>query len=97
MQACKGMITCLMQEAGEAEGAAAAAAGGASRRFSKTPDFLRAGELYPYQLEGLNWLFHAWVNRSNVILADEMGLGKTIMAISLLAAMRYALSHLETL
>ncbi|KAK9818901.1 hypothetical protein WJX74_010226 [Apatococcus lobatus] len=76
------------QEAGKAEGLAAAAAGGVSRRFSKTPDFLKAGELYPYQLEGLNWLFHAWVISSNVILADEMGLGKTIMAISLLAAMR---------
>ena len=31
--------------------------------------------LYPYQLEGLNWLRYAWHARRNVILADEMGLG----------------------
>ena len=36
------------------------------------------GSLHPYQLEGLNWLFHKWCAREAVILADEMGLGKTV-------------------
>ena len=35
-------------------------------------------QLHDYQLEGMNWLRHAWYNTTNVILADEMGLGKTI-------------------
>ena len=49
------------------------------RKFTATPEFLRGGgELHPYQLEGLNWLFHKWSTRENVILGDEMGLGKTV-------------------
>jgi hypothetical protein len=42
--------------------------------FKKTPPKLD-GELFPYQLEGLNWLLFAWSKGNNVILADEMGLG----------------------
>lgn len=34
--------------------------------------------LRDYQLDGLNWLVHAWCKENSVILADEMGLGKTI-------------------
>lgn len=41
-------------------------------------------ELFPYQLEGMNWLRHRWYNNTNCILADEMGLGKTVQAISFL-------------
>ena len=26
-----------------------------AREFKETPDFLKGGTLYPYQLEGLNW------------------------------------------
>ena len=45
--------------------------------------------MYPYQLEGLNWLYFAWEQRKHVILADEMGLGKTIQSIAFLAALKY--------
>ena len=48
------------------------------------------GELHPYQLEGLNWLLHAWAQNLHVVLADEMGLGKTIQTIAYLAALTYA-------
>jgi SNF2 family DNA or RNA helicase len=33
---------------------------------------LQGGELHPYQLEGLNWLYHKWASGDNVILADEV-------------------------
>jgi chromodomain-helicase-DNA-binding protein 4 len=45
------------------------------------------GELHPYQLEGLNWLYHKAQVKDHVILADEMGLGKTIQAIAYLGAL----------
>ena len=59
------------------------------RTFAETPSFLKGGSLHPYQLEGLNWVLHAWQQQQNVILADEMGLGKTIQAIGFLAALAY--------
>lgn len=34
------------------------------------------GELYQYQMEGLNWLRFSHHEGKNVILADEMGLGR---------------------
>ncbi|KAL4421743.1 hypothetical protein ABPG77_002359 [Micractinium sp. CCAP 211/92] len=72
----------------EASAELAAASPGASvqRRFAASPGFLR-GELHPYQLEGLNWLYQGWETHTNLILADEMGLGKTIQAIAFLAAL----------
>ncbi|KAK9805875.1 hypothetical protein WJX73_000130 [Symbiochloris irregularis] len=57
------------------------------RTFLETPSFLAGGALHSYQLEGLNWLLHAWEQHQNVILADEMGLGKTIQTIGLLATL----------
>ncbi|XP_066973477.1 chromodomain-helicase-DNA-binding protein 1 isoform X4 [Macrobrachium rosenbergii] len=53
------------------------------------PDFL-AGDnkeltLRDYQMDGVNWLIHAWCKHNSSILADEMGLGKTIQAISFLS------------
>ncbi|ESO88865.1 hypothetical protein LOTGIDRAFT_165279, partial [Lottia gigantea] len=42
---------------------------------------LTGGNIYPYQLEGLNWLRYSWSNSTDTILADEMGLGKTIQTI----------------
>lgn len=60
------------------------------RKFSTSPVFLHGGELHPYQLEGLNWLYNAWEQHKHVILADEMGLGKTIQTIAFLAALKYA-------
>uniref|UniRef100_A0A158P933 Chromodomain-helicase-DNA-binding protein 1 n=1 Tax=Angiostrongylus cantonensis TaxID=6313 RepID=A0A158P933_ANGCA len=43
--------------------------------------------LRDYQLEGLNWMLHAWCKHNSCILADEMGLGKTIQAIAFLATL----------
>ncbi|KAL3289544.1 hypothetical protein HHI36_022961 [Cryptolaemus montrouzieri] len=40
--------------------------------------------LRDYQMDGLNWMIHAWTKENSVILADEMGLGKTIQTICFL-------------
>ncbi|CAI4225227.1 unnamed protein product [Auanema sp. JU1783] len=65
-------------------------------KLEKTPDFLREGgegnygrDLRDYQLEGLNWMLHAWCKNNSCILADEMGLGKTIQSISFLSALTH--------
>ncbi|KAK9890213.1 hypothetical protein WA026_010322 [Henosepilachna vigintioctopunctata] len=50
-------------------------------------------ELRDYQMDGLNWLIHAWTKENSVILADEMGLGKTIQTICFL----YYLFHTHQL
>lgn len=44
-------------------------------------------QLRDYQLNGVNWLMHAWSKYNSSILADEMGLGKTIQTISFLQVM----------
>ncbi|CAD5210016.1 unnamed protein product [Bursaphelenchus xylophilus] len=44
-------------------------------------------ELRDYQLQGLNWLLHAWSKGNSCILADEMGLGKTIQSISFISSL----------
>ncbi|KAL8654053.1 MAG: hypothetical protein Q9226_003578 [Calogaya cf. arnoldii] len=49
---------------------------------------LVGGQLMPYQLEGLNWLYYQWHRQQNAILADEMGLGKTIQVIGFLLALK---------
>ena len=53
------------------------------------PSYIGVGpdnlELRNYQLDGVNWIVHAWTKENSVILADEMGLGKTIQAISFLS------------
>ncbi|EFA77354.1 chromo domain-containing protein [Heterostelium album PN500] len=54
-------------------------------KFEEQPDWINAGKLRDYQMEGLNWLVHSWKNNTNVILADEMGLGKTIQTISFIS------------
>lgn len=78
-------------DATAATAAAAAGAGGergqGTRKWDATPEFVSGGELHPYQLEGLNWLYHKHQVKDNVILADEMGLGKTIQAIAYLGAL----------
>lgn len=56
------------------------------RALLTQPDFLRAGQLRDYQLEGLNWLIYSWMQNNNCILADEMGLGKTIQCVSFIGA-----------
>ncbi|KAJ2829795.1 hypothetical protein GGI24_002060, partial [Coemansia furcata] len=52
--------------------------------YQQQPDFIRGGTLYPYQMEGANWLWHKWNLGQSVVLADEMGLGKTVQVISFL-------------
>ena len=56
-------------------------------RLIVQPDYIKA-RLYPYQLEGLNWLIKLYENGINGILADEMGLGKTLQTVSFLAFLR---------
>lgn len=52
--------------------------------FNKTPEYIVAGAMRDYQLQGLNWLISLYENGINGILADEMGLGKTLQSIALL-------------
>lgn len=47
---------------------------------------LFTGKLYPYQMDGWQWLTYIWREQLGAILADEMGLGKTIQIIALLAS-----------
>jgi hypothetical protein len=54
----------------------AALRGAGARKFESSPGFVAGGQLHPYQLEGLNWLYHSRQTHTNVILADEMGLGE---------------------
>lgn len=61
--------------------------GAGTRKFESTPDFVQGGSLHPYQLEGLNWLYHKAQSKHNAILADEMGLGKTIQTIAFMGAL----------
>ncbi|MCJ1466789.1 hypothetical protein MMC07_005409 [Pseudocyphellaria aurata] len=56
--------------------------------IDKQPEYLTGGELYPYQMEGMNWLYYQWHRQQNAILADEMGLGKTIQIIGFLATLQ---------
>jgi superfamily II DNA or RNA helicase len=43
------------------------------------------GTLYPYQQEGLNWLYFLYQSGFSGLLADEMGLGKTVQILALLS------------
>jgi superfamily II DNA or RNA helicase len=52
--------------------------------MSTTKDF--KGELFPFQKEGLDWLYFHYNNRFAALLADEMGLGKTVQTIAFMGA-----------
>lgn len=56
----------------------------AMRSLEEQPEWLRAGTLRDYQLDGLNWMIFTWSRNHNAILADEMGLGKTIQCVSMI-------------
>lgn len=45
----------------------------AMRSLEKQPEWLKAGQLRDYQLDGLNWMVYSWAKGNNCILADEMG------------------------
>ncbi|XP_064620008.1 chromodomain-helicase-DNA-binding protein 1-like isoform X2 [Lineus longissimus] len=57
------------------------------QRLNDQPEYVGSETLIlrDYQLNGLNWLAHAWCKSNSVILADEMGLGKTIQTIAFLS------------
>lgn len=57
--------------------------------LTEQPKELKGGELFPHQLEALNWLRKCWLKSKNVILADEMGLGKTISAAAFLSSLYF--------
>jgi hypothetical protein len=60
-----------------AAAAAAAAAmatgerGSGARKFEATPEFVAGGPLHPYQLEGLNWLYHKAQVRDEGLCCDQ--------------------------
>ncbi|KAJ2728737.1 hypothetical protein IW152_005873 [Coemansia sp. BCRC 34962] len=56
----------------------------ATAEFKQQPEFICGGTLYPYQLEGANWMWQKWTKQQSFVLADEMGLGKTVQVISFL-------------
>ena len=58
----------------------------AMRSLIEQPEWLKAGTLRDYQLDGLNWLVYSWAKGNNSILADEMGLGKTVQCVSMIGA-----------
>ncbi|KAK9858952.1 SNF2-related protein [Penicillium brevicompactum] len=51
------------------------------------PKMLVDVELMDYQLDGVNWLYYMFWQKTNAILADDMGLGKTLQIIGLFAAL----------
>ncbi|OMJ26161.1 Chromatin remodeling factor mit1 [Smittium culicis] len=55
------------------------------KEIKEQPKYLTAGKLYPYQLEGINWLLYKWMAQESCILADEMGLGKTVQIVCFFA------------
>ncbi|PVU91306.1 hypothetical protein BB561_004475 [Smittium simulii] len=57
--------------------------------FSKTPYYVKSGQMRDYQIRGLNWMISLYENGLNGILADEMGLGKTLQTISFLGYMKH--------
>ncbi|EKD18619.1 uncharacterized protein L3040_002046 [Drepanopeziza brunnea f. sp. 'multigermtubi'] len=62
--------------------------GGNNIEMSEQPGNIVGGQLRPYQLEGLTWMYDIAFQSMSGILADEMGLGKTIQTISLVAKLR---------
>ncbi|KFM22562.1 DNA excision repair protein ERCC-6-like protein [Auxenochlorella protothecoides] len=46
-----------------------------------------ASKLYPYQREGVSWLWRLYQLKTGGILADDMGLGKTMQCCAFLAGM----------
>ena len=57
-------------------------------KLTTQPTIVENCSMYPYQLEGLNWLIALHENEINGILGDEMGLGKTLQSLSMLGYLR---------
>ncbi|KAL3149213.1 hypothetical protein ABBQ32_002039 [Trebouxia sp. C0010 RCD-2024] len=82
----------LLRSHPEAAEAAAAAKGAASKQLTKLeeqPEWIRQGQLYPHQLEAINWLRQRWVQGMNAVLADDQGLGRTATVITFLQCLRH--------
>ncbi|PVV02695.1 hypothetical protein BB560_002847 [Smittium megazygosporum] len=62
------------------------------KEVQSQPSYIKYGKLYPYQLEGINWLLYKWVENQSCILADEMGLGKTIQIVCFLSILARLMS-----
>ncbi|KZO94023.1 hypothetical protein CALVIDRAFT_502015 [Calocera viscosa TUFC12733] len=57
---------------------------GKPEELTEQPDFAKGGTLFPFQLQGVSWLWLQWWQKRSAILADEMGLGKTVQVITFL-------------
>ena len=57
-------------------------------KLTEQPLIVENCSLYPYQLDGLNWLISLHKTGLNGILGDEMGLGKTLQSLSMLGHLR---------
>ena len=62
-----------------------------SVNLTEKPSYIE-GQLYDYQLKGMNWLINEYLKRNNTILLDEMGLGKEIETLCFL---RYLTEDLD--
>jgi len=69
----------------EVEGKYYSVAHSVSETITRQPAMLKAGNLRPYQMVGLQWMISLYNNHLNGILADEMGLGKTVQVMALIA------------
>jgi chromodomain-helicase-DNA-binding protein 1 len=58
-------------------------------KLDEQPDYIKYGQLRPFQLQGVNFLAHNWCRGTNVILADEMGLGKTVQTVAFMNWLRH--------
>ncbi|KAF2706596.1 chromodomain helicase-like protein [Pleomassaria siparia CBS 279.74] len=58
-------------------------------KLDEQPDYIKYGQLRPFQLHGVNFLAHNWCRGTNVILADEMGLGKTVQTVAFMNWLRH--------
>lgn len=72
-----------------------------SRLLAATPTLpptlsLFTGTLRPYQMRGVEWLWHLYLSGLSGLLCDDMGVGKTHQAMALLAAVKEYRSDRKT-
>ena len=53
--------------------------------LNQSPDFIEGPKLFPFQVDGVNFISRSWHQAKNAILADEMGLGKTVQTVTFLS------------
>lgn len=52
-------------------------------------------KLYPYQREGIKWMYSLFERKKGGVLGDDMGLGKTVQVISFLAGKVFIVTKLH--